>query len=196
MSFQNDALALRRAWFKLHRLRLRSRFPAPEVHHKSQNKIPPKNKPNGRQIPLALVGGARRGNGPWRVKSKSQPAIVSAGPVPESNSFAALQCPENDTPSGPTDGVEKNDAIDFTEPDLGPTLNGVETDLRILTPSDLERENRGESPLENDDSGHDCSSSVMRGLICDTPLPEGDQMGGGASKFLQLMQSFYFKELS
>ncbi|GMH02174.1 hypothetical protein Nepgr_004013 [Nepenthes gracilis] len=125
-------------------------------------------------------GGARGGNGPWRVKSNSQPAVVPAGPVPESNSFAALQCPENDTPSGPSDGVGKNDASDLAEPDLGPTLNGVEKDIRILTPSVLERENRGESLLKNDDSGHDCSSRDMRGIICISPLPEGDQMGGGS----------------
>ncbi|GMH21318.1 hypothetical protein Nepgr_023160 [Nepenthes gracilis] len=125
-----------------------------------------------------VAGGAQGGNGPWRVKSNSQPAVVSARPVPESNSFVALQCPKNDTPSGPSDGVEKNVAIDFTEPDLGPTLNGVVKDIRILTPSVLEWENRGESLLKNDESSHECSSRDMRGIICVTPLPEGDQMGG------------------
>ncbi|GMH14554.1 hypothetical protein Nepgr_016395 [Nepenthes gracilis] len=127
---------------------------------------------------MAPIGSAQGEKGPWRVKSNSQPAVVSAGPVPESNSFAALQCPENDTPSGPSDGVGKNVASDLAEPDLGPTLNGVEKDIRILTPSIMERENWGEPLLKNDESGQDCSSRDMRGISCVSPLPEDDQMGG------------------
>ncbi|GMH18495.1 hypothetical protein Nepgr_020336 [Nepenthes gracilis] len=96
------------------------------------------------------VGRDRGGKGPWRVKSKPESAVKSAGSVPESNSFAALQCSEADTPSGISDGSEKNDVIDSAEPDLGSSLGGVEVDMRTLTHSDLERESRGESPLKND----------------------------------------------
>ncbi|GMH11721.1 hypothetical protein Nepgr_013562 [Nepenthes gracilis] len=83
---------------------------------------------------------------PWSVKS---PELE----LPESNSFAALQCSEADIPSGISDGSEKYDVIESAELDLGPSLGGVEDDMRTLTHSDFERESRGESPLKNDDIG-------------------------------------------
>ncbi|GMH30423.1 hypothetical protein Nepgr_032266 [Nepenthes gracilis] len=114
------------------------------------------------------------GKGPWRFKSKPHPAIVLIGTVPNSNSFAALQCSENDTPSDPSDGGEKNDAFNNAEPDLGPTMNGVETDLRISNPSVLERVNWSESTRENEDDGHVSSGSVLRSLNSDTTLPDAE----------------------
>ncbi|GMH03437.1 hypothetical protein Nepgr_005276 [Nepenthes gracilis] len=91
-----------------------------------------------------------------------------------------LICEENDTPSDPSDGGEKNDAFNNAEPDLGPTMNGVETDLRILNPSVMEWVNWSESTRENEDDGHVSSGSILRSLNSDTTLPDGDQMGGGS----------------
>ncbi|GMH03457.1 hypothetical protein Nepgr_005296 [Nepenthes gracilis] len=124
--------------------------------------MPPKIKPTMRQFPLASVGRDRGGKGPWRVKSKPESAVKFAGSVPESNSFAPLQCSEADTPSGIADGSEKTDVIESAEPDLGPSLGGVEDDMRTLTHSDLERESRGESPLKNDVAGQTGSSRVQQ----------------------------------
>ncbi|GMH20955.1 hypothetical protein Nepgr_022797 [Nepenthes gracilis] len=118
--------------------------------------MPPKSKSTRRQIPLAPVGSVRVGKGPWRVKSKPIPAVESARPVLESNSFAALQCPEVDTSLDPSDGVMKKDALGFSEPDLSSTLIGKEADFRILTPSELEWENRGKPPLEIEGLVQDC----------------------------------------
>ncbi|GMH02047.1 hypothetical protein Nepgr_003886 [Nepenthes gracilis] len=85
---------------------------------------------------------------------------------------------QGNTPSGITDGSEKNDVIESAELDLGPSLGGVEDDMRTLTHSDLERESRGESPLKNDGAGQIGSSRVQRELNCDPPLPEDGQLVG------------------
>ncbi|GMH16941.1 hypothetical protein Nepgr_018782 [Nepenthes gracilis] len=66
---------------------------------------------------------------------------------------------EADNPSGITDGSEKIDVIESAELDLGPSLSGVENDMRTLTHSDLERESRGESPLKNDGAGPSTTSN-------------------------------------
>ncbi|GMH31925.1 hypothetical protein Nepgr_033769 [Nepenthes gracilis] len=112
--------------------------------------MPSKNKPTRCQIPVAPVDIVRMGKGHWRFKSKSLPGVESAGPVRESNSFAALQCLEEDALIDPAHGVMKRDALGFSEPDLSSTLNGEEANLRILTPSELEWENRGAPPLDNE----------------------------------------------
>ncbi|GMH12838.1 hypothetical protein Nepgr_014679 [Nepenthes gracilis] len=148
-------------------------------HHKRQNNLPSHNKPIRRQPPFAPIDGDQGGKCPWRVKSKPHPAIVPTGSVPNSNSFAALQCLENDTSSDPSDRGVTNDACNNAKPDLGPTLNGVETDLRTLNPSAMERVNRNESTRENEDDVHVSSDSVLRSLNSDTTLPDGDQIGGG-----------------
>ncbi|GMH30439.1 hypothetical protein Nepgr_032282 [Nepenthes gracilis] len=137
--------------------------------------MPPKNKPTGRQIPVAPVDSVRMGKGPWRVKSKSLPGVESAGPVRESNSFAALQCPEADALLDPADGVMKWDALGFSEPDLSSSLNGEEADLRILTPSELEWENRGAPPLENEGPFQVGSSRSLSGCKGDLPSLEEEQ---------------------
>ncbi|GMH14802.1 hypothetical protein Nepgr_016643 [Nepenthes gracilis] len=191
MSFLSVALALRRARFMIRHLRLRRRIHWPRCrgqllfprtpwmqHHKRQHKLPSHNNPIRRQPPFAPIDGDQGGKGPWRVKSKPHPAIVPTGSVLNSNSFAALQCSENGTSSDPSNGGEANDACNNAEPNLGPTLNGVETDLRILNPSAMERVNRNESSRDNEDDGHVSSDSVLRSLNSDTTLPDGDQLGG------------------
>ncbi|GMH05988.1 hypothetical protein Nepgr_007828 [Nepenthes gracilis] len=67
--------------------------------------MPLKSVSTGCQIPLAPADSVRVGKGSWKAKSKSHSEVISAGPVPESNSFAALQSPEADTHLDPSAGV-------------------------------------------------------------------------------------------
>ncbi|GMH24793.1 hypothetical protein Nepgr_026636 [Nepenthes gracilis] len=144
--------------------------------HKIINKVPSKIKTTGGQATLAPVDSVRLGKGPWRIKYKNIPAAGDAGPVRESNAFAALQCPEADAMCGSGDGNLKRDGLGSPGPDSSSNLNREGDVLRSLPSSENELENRDAPPVEIEGPLQEGNIKSLGGRLEDLPLTDEEKM--------------------